>query len=181
MTPPPFIVEPLPTLITGALVLVRRHVPPWLSDSLTGSDALVSVDLLGLENFSPHSWTGQGGSACLRAVMISAAHRGMAAVMYMHDPSSTGTPVGTEPVAMTFAYAAHLSRVKSTRDAGWPWWRQEPIVKRLQVYDPARWACHFADVRMTDAERAYDFARIDDLHRFIADPTAIVHGVLSVK
>jgi hypothetical protein len=140
-----FTCAPLDDLVGGGLVLVPgpRGLssfggPDWLGRGHIGSEAIVSICLLGTEPFEPHEWIGEGGSACMRSVMITCARRGIAAVMVPF--SERGWPKGVEPICMTLAYQAHCDTHGIWR------WHGDPVTRRLRVIDQETWEQWLASV-----------------------------------
>ena len=166
-------IEPIEHLISGGFVLASAS-PYWLDYAAFRSDALACVSLI--EERTPSKWVGEAGSMCLRAVMITASRRGLAAVMTRHDPANPGWPLDVDAICMTFAYAADLARGGHMLGIG-----HKPIASRMSIIDPAEAARSRDICKMTGDERAFETSRFDDLARFIDDPSLAIGGLTSVK
>ncbi len=176
-------IESMEALHAGAYVIACSS-PPWLRASISGSEALVIVKRGG------HEWLGEGGSACLRAVMVSAAIRGEPAVMIRTR--------GWTPICMTPAYLADAHQVcRDRQDSGYgdsfgvsayPLWGQSvnqwlgnhPKLSRLAV-DPVCFEDTPDDVECPDEWRTHQHERRVGLEEFIADPFSPVPGVTTVQ
>ena len=144
------------------VLAAQALVPAWLRTSgHVSSDAKASVTILG----GP-SWVGDGGSACLRSVMIAAARCGRPAIMVRHDPRAPGYS-GRDPLCMTFAYAAHLQR--HSIDLGFS---RAVIVHWLGVLPPDEWGSASPDCEMP-SERAHGRACEQELAAFLCDPRTV--------
>jgi hypothetical protein len=176
-----FTVSDLACLDAGATILVGRTAGVGhLGRGMIGSDMIGCIAFArgGQWDYTPDSWIGEVGSACMRAILITAARRSIPAVLIPYDPA--GWPRGVEAIAATFAYIAHVQRLHpgSVDDHadGWrlgvPYWRLDPSVFHCSVLPPDGWSSALPHVECTDEHRAFGQQRAAGLRRFIADPNA---------
>jgi len=141
----------------GAYIIAGRWTP-WLSRFRASGGPMSTVEfashptaLDGFRYAKPEQakWLGPAGSACMRALLITAASRGLPAVMVAD---------GGRVLAATLAFVASCEAVRMRLP-----WNDEPGLELISIAPVESWACSKRPAKPPDAESG-ERLEIDAMH-----------------